>query len=305
MALKINLIILEYDFFQTNILINSLDFYNLLAKESIIDSTFRKSVELYKIGKVSESIKQFDNAIKQIKNNSNHIKMGILYFDFNYFYHALEYLDELLEIKSDDPNILARKGFVLEILSKYDTSLQYLDECLKIEPNNIFALRNKGILYLNTSEYERAIEQFDNAIKINPLDSESLWGKGEALEMIGKSNEALPCFIESMNLCQNNKELFDLAFHIIHGCSPVTARRYMREALEKNPNDILAIKIESMLSSNLELKEKIEELYDKYLHRRIDLIGTRYWIEQINNGKTLEEIEAQIKNSDEAKNYSN
>ena len=46
----------------------------------------------------------------------------------------IEYLDKILEINSTDPQILARKGHLLEITFQHQNALLCLNKALEIDP---------------------------------------------------------------------------------------------------------------------------------------------------------------------------
>lgn len=270
--------------------------------------TLQKSIDSYKQGKTEDFITNFDqNMFNFTENVSDYNKKKIISLDFGKNLKIIEILDKILEYCPHDCEILARKAFVLELDGKIDEALMYIDKSLEICPDNIIALQTKGIINFNNENYESAIKCFDRVLFKNPKDTLSLLCKGLSLELLGKYQNSITCFSEVFDLDSCTDESIDrLGFHIVNFCGPITAESLMTQILITNPENKLALKIKNYLEKDQnKLRAKIFELYVHYLHRNPDPDELDYFEKHVIEGKTLEWVENEIKNSEEGKNYWN
>ena len=165
----------------------------------------------------------------------------------------------------------------------------------------------KGIIAFNNNEYHTSIKYFDIVLRKNENDSLSLLNKGLAFELMGKSEDAMNCFRKLFNFDSlNNASLDNLILKIIDLCGNDYVNSYADQTLIKKPNDELALKIkEHVVLNENQNKQKIFELYDKYLHRQPDQEGIDYFESLLAQGKNIEDLGNMLKNSEEGKNYWN
>ncbi|GAF86109.1 unnamed protein product [marine sediment metagenome] len=69
-----------------------------------------------------------------------------------------------------------------------------------INPNDEKVWVHKGIALGRLGKSEEAIKCFDNAIEINPDYEEAWYNKGVALNYLGKSGEAIKCYNKALNI---------------------------------------------------------------------------------------------------------
>jgi tetratricopeptide (TPR) repeat protein len=68
------------------------------------------------------------------------------------------------------------------------------DLVLDIDPRYVKALNNKGNALDSLGRYQEAIECYDTALGIDPRDAQALFNKGVALDSLGRYQEALDYF---------------------------------------------------------------------------------------------------------------
>ena len=269
---------------------------------------FQKALEFYKNGKYNESLKIFDDQlkIKEIDVESFKNKKWII-FNLKKYKHAIQYFDKILETNPDNPEILARKGLVLGILCQPEKALQFLNKALKTDPKNSIAILNKGTILYNMEEFEEAMQFFDKILNTNPKDPEASLGKGLSLEMLGRREKSIKYFINAFQCNLTNPNyLSSLSFNLVHFCLPINALTYANQILKTNPKDPIANRILDFVTPpQNKLREKIMEVYQKYVHREPNFDEINYWEEIILQGKSIPWIEDQMKNSEEGSNFNN
>lgn len=267
----------------------------------------QKLIEMYKIGDTKKVLDVFDEEILSIPEIGIIRNKGIISIDFEKNLNLQIFLDKILEINPQDPEIISRKALIFEFQGNIEKAVNFANKSLKIDSTNIVALQTKGIIDFNNNEYENSIKYFDAVLQQNENDPLSLLNKGLALEQMRKSNDAMNCFRKLFNFDSLNKESLDnLILKIIDWCGDNYINAYADQILIKKPNDRLALMIKKhVIINENQIKQKIFEIYDKYLHRQPDQMGIEHFESLLQQGKNIEELEKILKNSEEGKNYWN
>ena len=267
----------------------------------------QKLIEMYRNGEIRKVLDIFDQEVLVTPDTQAFRKKGVISIDFEKNADLQAFLDKILEINPEDPEIISRKALIFEYQGETDKAINHADKSLEIDSENSIALQTKGIIAFNNNEYHTSIKYFDTVLQNYENDSLSLLNKGLAFELMGKSEDAMNCFRKLFNFDSlNNASLDSLILHIIDWCGNDYVNSYADQTLIKKPNDKLALKIkEHVVLNENKTKQKIFELYDKYLHRQPDQEGIDYFESLFAQGKNIEDVENILKNSEEGKNYWN
>ena len=267
----------------------------------------QKLIEMYKIGDTKKVLDVFDEEILSIPEIGIIRNKGVISIDFEKNLDLQIFLDKILEINSQDPEIISRKALIFEFQGNIEKAVNFANKSLEIDSTNIVALQTKGIIDFNNNEYENSIKYFDAALQQNENEPLSLLNKGLALEQMRKSEEAMNCFRKLFNFDSlNNVSLENLILKIIDWCGDNYINAYADQTLVKKPNDRLALMIKKhVIINENETKQKIIEIYDKYLHRQPDQTGIEHFESLLQQGKNIQDLEKILKNSEEGKNYWN
>ena len=267
----------------------------------------QKLIEMYKIGDTKKVLDVFDEEILSIPEIRIIRNKGIISIDFEKNLNLQIFLDKILEINPQDPEIISRKALIFEFQGNIEQAVNFASKSLEIDSTNIVALQTKGIIDFNNNEYENSIKYFDAVLQQNENEPLSLLNKGLALEQMRKSEDAMNCFRKLFNFDSlNNASLENLILKIIDWCGDNHINAYADQTLVKKPNDRLALMIKKhVIINENQIKQKIFEIYDKYLHRQPDQMGIEHFESLLQQGKNIEELEKILKNSEEGKNYWN
>jgi len=82
----------------------------------------------------------------------------------------------MLEINSEDSDILLSKGLALELLGRHGESISFYEKALKLKEDNFESLRNIGFHVMQLGGFQNAIPFFERALKINPNDEGAKMG---------------------------------------------------------------------------------------------------------------------------------
>lgn len=268
---------------------------------------FQRLVELYKQGKIKDVLIIFDKEILMTPKIDDFREKGIIIFDFEKNEKIHNFLDKLLELNPKDPEILARKGFLLELEMKHENAKYFVEKALEVDSKNKIALQTKGIIYFHNEKFEKALDCYEKILSHDTNNSIVLFFKAITLELIGKDKNIISPIFKAFNFDSLNDELLDsVVLHIINICGLNTARLNAYQTLKSEPKNKIALKIKKFsLQDKNKVRVKISEIFTKHLHREPDSGGLDYFENQIIEGKSFEWIENIIENSGEGKNYWN
>lgn len=137
------------------------------------------------------------------KNHHNLKEIVLILISTNKFEESLEFLDLLIQLQPNDPEILFLKA---QTLNKISRSKEALDLFKKIEKLN-FTSRNilleQGLSYFNLNQYEEALIFFNKVLDDEPQNAIGLNNKGQTLFRLQKFGEALKCYEAALKINQN------------------------------------------------------------------------------------------------------
>ena len=263
------------------------------------NNCFLDCESLYKNKQVEQSIKYFDDYFKTEKKTiQNFRKKGIFSINLKKYDDALLIINNILKISPEDSNFLSRKGMILALMGNNEEALFFLDQALNYDSKNYLTLINKAIVMINLENYDDAISILDEILKLCPNDFTAINTKGYALEKLGKNDESVLLYLTALEIePQDSHELYKLIYHFIHFLTnkyDLNDKNWDKSFLEKNI-------ISSESKTFLKNQHKIMGIYQNYLSRNPDVDGMEYFSDKLLQGKSLEWVENEIKNSDELK----
>lgn len=194
------------------------------------------SKENYKYNIVTcyEALGEFQTAIKMLEEivyiNPKFIlpaqKLASLYIKTNQLSKAKDIYDKILLKEKVSAEILHQYAILSSSLCDTDTAEKMLKKVIRMNPEIAKAHKDLGIIYLNKRLFDYAKEEFETAMKLAPNDFEIIFEYGNFLYSISENLEA---------------------------------ERYYAEALEIEPNNVLAL---TFMALNKLILNQLDEAYD-------------------------------------------
>jgi len=85
-------------------------------------------------------------------------------------HHALELLDMVLELASDNQQALGQKGVCLSKMGYDEQALVCFDRLLELDPGQHHAMRNRAVSLSRLGREREALEIFEQVLRENPSD---------------------------------------------------------------------------------------------------------------------------------------
>ena len=170
--------------------------------------------ENYKYNLVTcyEALGEIQTAIKMLEGmvfiNQKFIlpaqKLASLYIQTNQLSKAKEIYDNILLKKNPTAEILHQYAILSSSLCDTDTAEKILKKVIKMNPNIAKAHKDLAIIYLNKRLFDYAREEFDTAMKLAPNDFEIIFEYGNFLYSISENTEAERYYTEALELEPDN-----------------------------------------------------------------------------------------------------
>lgn len=160
-------------------------------------------------------------------------KLASLYIKTNQPAKAKEIYDKILLKNNVTADVLHQYAILSSSLCDTDTAERMLKKVIKMNPEMAKAHKDLGIIYLNKRLFDYAEDEFKTAMKLAPNDFEIIFEYGNYLYSVSKNLEA---------------------------------DRYYGEALELEPNNVLAL---TFMALNKLVLNKLDEAKD-YILKAID-----------------------------------
>ncbi|EQD62111.1 tetratricopeptide repeat domain-containing protein, partial [mine drainage metagenome] len=119
---------------------------------------------------------------------------------------------------SEVAELMDRAALGLYRLSLNDIALEAVDLALTLNPNLPSALQHKGIILLAMNQnLDQVLPLLDRALSLNPQDK-NLWaGKGDALKLLGRPEEAVQAYLHAQQLDATSTQFVDRALKLVPG----------------------------------------------------------------------------------------
>lgn len=135
-------------------------------------------------------------------------QLALPYYAIGLYEHALMIAREVGDLKLEG-DILNNLGLIFQDLHEFSPAIKHAEQALLIAQNlgdreaESATLLNSGTAYAQLKEYQRAIADFDRAIDLAPKDADTYYGKGWALEGLGRKKEAQQAYRRARELGYN------------------------------------------------------------------------------------------------------
>ena len=166
----------------------------------------------------------------------------------------------------DDVNMLALLGALLIKMNKYGEAEKYLRMAIDIAPTFAKPHEDLGYVLLKLKRPDEAIEVLEKATRLDPKLELAFLHLGKALVETGKGKEADEAFEKAFNLSPEKKALAQAAECFKEGRLE-EAEKICRKIIQKNPNNVDAIRFMGILAARL---KRIGDA-ERYFRKAIEL----------------------------------
>lgn len=207
------------------------------GSEIFENPTFCVETVLQFINKNSKGIRELENAL--CKSLNEHMESGIDLENRNKLEEAMEEYDAALEIEPKETFFLYKKAHIFEKQGKLEDAMKTINKAIEIEPHSdwlwgekaemliencnfddatdclnraieyaqeqddlvVYLRRKASILWFNEST--ELIKTYEKIIELAPNDVNAWFGKAEALDNVGRCDEAISAYDEVIRLDPN------------------------------------------------------------------------------------------------------
>ena len=205
--------------------------------------SLQKAFEEYSKNNFQNSYSLFDESLETLTQDSNLLQeKNMIYINLEKYELILSYLDKILNINSNDVEILIRMGRCNQMLGKMEQAMDCFEKVLSIQPSNSFALRYLVLIFINLKKYEKALSNLDQILYENPIDFEMIYFKAIILEIQGKSAESVNYYLKSIQISSSDvPELQSISLHMVRLLGKEIAMPIFKHLLENNSDNVLAL----------------------------------------------------------------
>ena len=205
--------------------------------------SLQKAFEEYSKNNFQNSYSLFDESLETLTQDSNLLQeKNMIYINLEKYELILSYLDKILNINSNDVEILIRMGRCNQMLGKMEQAMDCFEKVLSIQPSNSFALRYLVLIFINLKKYEKALSNLDQILSENPIDFEMIYFKAIILEIQGKSAESVNYYLKSIQISSSDvPELQSISLHMVRLLGKEIAIPIFKHLLENNSDNVLAL----------------------------------------------------------------
>ncbi|MEM3397377.1 MAG: tetratricopeptide repeat protein [Thermoplasmata archaeon] len=161
--------------------------------------------------KEKKVLKKATEMFKEVKSQAQRIPQSELvkkYVDI--FKYVMQNTKSFEKYAENFSSLLNDLGYELYVLNQYDASEACFEQAIRLNPKNGMAWYHKALILTVTSKnLEEALVAYDRALEIYPKDK-SIWtSKGDAYRLLGRTDEAVQCYLKVQELDPLNVFYFD------------------------------------------------------------------------------------------------
>lgn len=162
-------------------------------------------------------------------------KLANLYIQTNQLNKAKDIYDKILLKNNANAETLHQYAVLSSSLCDTDTAEKILKKTIRMNPNMAKAHKDLAVIYLNKRLFDYAEDEFKTAMKLMPNDFEIIFEYGNFLYSISKNTEAERYYEEALEIEPNNVlALTFMALNKLILNQLDSAKEYIMKALKEN-----------------------------------------------------------------------
>lgn len=167
------------------------------AKERAREGRLEEAEELYR-----ELVEEDPTNVRALNN------LGILLDEMGNAEGAVEQLRTARRIDPQNLEVLGNLGAALAALGKYGEAEEELRHAFRMDPTNLEIRANLGILLFRRGLYHQAAAELETVCAAKPDDGLPLYYRGEALNRLGRVDEAIEALERVIELIPGNHKAY-------------------------------------------------------------------------------------------------
>ena len=168
-----------------------------------------EALSLSRQGKYSQAERIYFNLLHYNKSNSlTWQNLGILYYQQEKYFPALECLTNALAIYENQANYHYTIGLILEKI-EINKAIEAYQKAIELNPQLVDAYNNLGNIFLSHNHIATAEDIFRKAIIANPEHFGGYINLGNLLIQNQQIDEAILCYQKALNLKPNDPNIFN------------------------------------------------------------------------------------------------
>ena len=166
-------------------------------------------------GRIHEAIELYLGILTVNPSNLKaHNNLGVLYDELKRFDAALEHFEAAARIAPDNVEVLANFASTLTSLARYEQADELLRRAQRLAPDDIQASLGIGILYFRRGLYGESEVELGGVCDRNQSNGLAFYYRGEALNRLGRFDEAAEAIERAVELLPNDPRPFYTLGHL-------------------------------------------------------------------------------------------
>ncbi|TBH73933.1 tetratricopeptide repeat protein [Aquirufa nivalisilvae] len=217
---------------------------------------FLRGNQKFKEKEYFEAIKWYSEAILKKKDFSDaHYNRGLIYEQLEKNEEALTDFSEAVELDTHFGPALFKKVEMLQNMKRLDEAELEAQKLVKLFPDSSACYRLQGDIFFEKESNNQALASYEKAIQIDSNSVEALINKGVVLQTLGELDLAEKAFQHALTKGKYKHLIYNnLGYLEIERRQWKLAEKWVRKALEIEPNNALFLKNLAKINKELALK---------------------------------------------------
>lgn len=182
---------------------------------SLAGERLGRAKDLVRDGRIDEAIALYrDILVQNPANLKARNNLGVLYDELGRLELALEQFEAAELIEPENVELLNNHGSVLGAMGRYDDAEELLRRAQRLDPEDVSVRASIGILYFRRGVYTMAEEELSWVCEQNDAHGPAFYYRGEALNRLGRFDEALQALERATVLQPQNARAFYTLGHL-------------------------------------------------------------------------------------------
>lgn len=121
---------------------------------------------------------------------------------------ALNDYNKAIQYDPKDGEFRVNRGATFARLGNLEKAIEDFNEGLKLKPDHAVGYMNRSIMYQALQKYDLALADIDSYLKLSPYNPDLWYEKGRVLRLLGRPQEAIPAYTESLKYQSKNNGLY-------------------------------------------------------------------------------------------------